>query len=68
MLLLTDEVRAERVTVLDEVRYGIYFCVETIWNAVPTLYRDFNAAFEMYYGKTPSLLELKINSMNQLLV
>ena len=53
LLLLTDEVRAERVTVLDEVRYGLYFCVETIWNAVPTLYRDFNAAFEIYYGKTP---------------
>lgn len=55
LLLLTDEVRAERVTVLDEVRYGIYFCVETIWNAVPILYRDFNAAFEMYYGKTPRI-------------
>jgi phosphoenolpyruvate carboxylase len=55
LLLLTDEVRAERITVLDEVRYGLYFCVETIWNAVPTLYRDLKSAFQMYYGEIPDM-------------
>jgi phosphoenolpyruvate carboxylase len=55
LLLLTDEIRTERITVLDEVRYGLYFCLETIWNAIPTLYRDFKTAFQMYYGEVPDI-------------
>ncbi|MDP7026986.1 MAG: phosphoenolpyruvate carboxylase [Candidatus Marinimicrobia bacterium] len=55
LLLLTDEIRTERITVLDEVRYGLYFCQETIWNAIPTLYRDFKTAFQMYYGEVPHI-------------
>jgi phosphoenolpyruvate carboxylase len=55
LLLLTDEIRTERITVLDEVRYGLYFCLETIWNAIPTLYRDFKTAFQMYYGEVPDV-------------
>ena len=55
ILLLTDEIPAKRVTVLDEVKYGIYFCLNSIWDAIPTIYRDLEKAFKLYYGKTPKI-------------
>lgn len=40
LLLLTDEVRAKRLDVADEVKNGIYFLSGTIWETVPRLARD----------------------------
>jgi phosphoenolpyruvate carboxylase len=40
LLLLTDEVRAKRLNVADEVKNGIYFLSGTIWETVPRLARD----------------------------
>ena len=50
LLLMTDEVRAERMSVEDEVENGLFFFSHTIWDVVPTLYNDIRMALETYYG------------------
>ncbi len=62
LLMLTDEVRAERISVIDEVRNAMYFVMESVWPAIPTLYRDFQSAFKNYYGSTidmPTFLRIR---------
>jgi len=49
LLLLTDEVRAERMSVEDEVENGLYFFTHTIWDSIPRLYKDIRLALETYY-------------------
>ncbi len=39
-MLLTDEVRARRLGVYDEVRNGLHFLTSVIWDSIPTLARD----------------------------
>ncbi|RNC79367.1 MAG: phosphoenolpyruvate carboxylase [Balneola sp.] len=51
LLLMTDEVRAERMSVEDEVENGLFFFTHTIWDVVPSLYRDIRNALETYYGE-----------------
>lgn len=36
LLLMTDEVRAERMSVEDEVENGLFFFTHTIWDVVPS--------------------------------
>jgi phosphoenolpyruvate carboxylase len=55
LLITTDEVRSERLTVEDEVENGLFFFTNTIWNTVPRLYDDIRSAFNQQYGKTPDL-------------
>ena len=55
LLLATDEVRPERITVESEVEHGLYFLRNTIWNAVPRIYDDVRRAFERHYGVTPEV-------------
>jgi len=50
LLLATDEVRSERLTVEDEVQYGLYFCSTSIWETIPELYTDLSDALKTYYG------------------
>jgi len=40
LLLTTDEVRARRLEVVDEVRNGVHYLAGAIWDAVPALHRD----------------------------
>jgi len=49
-LYVTEDIRSERPTVLDEVRSGLHFLTSTIWETVPLLYEDIAAALETYYG------------------
>ncbi len=51
LLLVTDEVRAKRLEVPDEVRNGLYFLTNSIWEAVPRLMRDLAAAARSVYGE-----------------
>lgn len=53
LLLATDEVRTERVTVEDEVENGIFYFRNAIWKTIPILYDDLRNAFEMYYDEVP---------------
>ena len=51
LLLTSDEVRATRPTVLDEVENGLYFIEHTIWHTVPRIHKDLHAALEHEYGR-----------------
>ncbi|NBC17979.1 MAG: phosphoenolpyruvate carboxylase [Bacteroidetes bacterium] len=55
LLLATDEIRASRPTVADEVEHGLYFVRNAIWNTVPRIYRDVRRAVQKHYGQTPTL-------------
>ena len=55
LLLTTDEVRHERLTVEDEVENGLFFFTNSIWETIPRLYDDFDIAFNRYYEKIPDL-------------
>ncbi len=52
LLMATDEVRAERPTVEDEVEQGIYFLSGTIWETVPRIHRDLVEAIRRHYGES----------------
>ncbi len=51
VLLLTDEIRAQRLGVPDEVINGIYFLSTTIWQTVPRLIRDIVHAAQRAFGQ-----------------
>lgn len=55
LLISTDEVRSNRLTVEDEVENGLFFFTNTIWSTVPRLYDDIRFAFNRQYGKVPDL-------------
>ncbi|MEX0722258.1 MAG: phosphoenolpyruvate carboxylase [Gracilimonas sp.] len=55
LLLLTDEVRAERLSVEDEVENGLFYFTHSIWDSIPILYRDIRQAFDTYYNKRPEV-------------
>ncbi|MEM7227473.1 MAG: phosphoenolpyruvate carboxylase [Planctomycetota bacterium] len=55
ILFATDELRAERPEVTDEIRNGIDVLSGAIWEAVPRLYADLRDAFEQHYGSCPEL-------------
>jgi phosphoenolpyruvate carboxylase len=55
LLISTDEVRSERLTVEDEVENGLYFFSSSIWSTVPRLYDDIRSAFSQQYQQTPDL-------------
>ena len=54
-LMATDEIRSQRLDVIDEVRNGIHYLGGTIWRAIPELYRDLADAIETNYDKRPDL-------------
>ena len=45
----TDERRSRPPSVIDEVRNGLFYFEESLWNAVPGLYRDLEAALQRSY-------------------
>ncbi|MER3406335.1 MAG: phosphoenolpyruvate carboxylase, partial [Chloroflexota bacterium] len=45
----TDEARARRLDVLDEVRNALYYFDETLFAAVPRIYRDLEDALAQHY-------------------
>ncbi len=55
LLLHTDEVRSERLTVEDEVENGLFYFTHSIWDSIPVLYRDIRHAFDRYYNRRPEI-------------
>jgi phosphoenolpyruvate carboxylase len=55
LLISTDEVRSERLTVEDEVENGLFYFTNSIWQTVPRLYNDIRDAFNTYYDKSPDM-------------
>ncbi len=49
LLWLTDEVRASRPTVLDEVRNGLWYFSESLFDIVPEIYRSLHQALAQAY-------------------
>ncbi len=54
LLISTDEVRAERLTVEDEVENGLFYFTHSIWDTIPRIYDDIRNAFDTYYSRIPS--------------
>ncbi len=52
LLLVTDEIRAERPTVHDEIAQGVHFLRTTVWETVPEIHRDLERALRQVYGAT----------------
>ncbi len=50
LLLATDEIRASRLGVADEIDRGIHHLAGTIWDALPQLSRDLADAVEVHFG------------------
>ena len=48
-LWLTDRARADKLTVTDEVRTGLYYVDAFLWNTIPRVYDDLEKAIEKYY-------------------
>jgi phosphoenolpyruvate carboxylase len=48
-LWVTDEVRSERPSPLDEVQNGLYLFEDTLMDVVPLLYEDLDDALRRYY-------------------
>ena len=55
LLLATDEVRTEKVSVEDEVENGMFYFMNSIWETIPVLYEDLRHAFDTYYDESPDL-------------
>ncbi len=51
LLLATDDIRTERLKVLDEVNFSLFFAEHSIWRIVPQIYQDLRHAIRQYYGE-----------------
>ncbi|MEM1331588.1 MAG: phosphoenolpyruvate carboxylase [Planctomycetota bacterium] len=49
-MMATDDVRAERLRVHEEVRNGLFFLAGSIWDTIPVLYRDIRLALREAFG------------------
>ena len=52
VLWRTDELRTHKLEVEDEVRNGLYYVKESLFEAVPRAYRYFEKAIRKHYGVT----------------
>ena len=48
----TDEVRSQRPQVSGEIRHNIYYFQDSLFQAMPAMYREFEQAIEKIYGPT----------------
>ena len=55
LLMATDDIRADRLRVEEEVQNGLFYCTTTIWETIPKIFADVREAFETYYDKSPDL-------------
>ena len=56
----TDEVRLQRLTVIDEIRTGLSYYVMTLFDAVPKIYAGIAADFREVYGAQLDIVSLPI--------
>ncbi len=53
ILWKTDEVRVHRPEVMDEVKTGLFYFRESLFRAVPRIYRHLEYALRTHYGEAP---------------
>ncbi|MHB8916305.1 MAG: phosphoenolpyruvate carboxylase, partial [Thiobacillus sp.] len=58
VLWRTDELRTHKLEVEDEVRNGLYYVKESLFEAVPRAYRYFEKAIRKHYGATDTAAPL----------
>ena len=52
ILYMTNEVRVRRLQVIDEVKNGLHYFRESLFTAIPDVYRSFERAIEGIYGNS----------------
>ena len=55
VLLATDEIRAQRPDVRDEVSQSLHFLAGVIWDTVPRIHADVQRALRRHYSAEPEL-------------
>ncbi len=55
LLFGSDEVRIERISVLEEIVGSLYFLTDSIWHVVPRIFRDVADAVEQSFNIRPEL-------------
>ncbi len=55
LLYCTDEVRAERISVNEEIEGSLHFLTTSIWHAVPRILRDVSDAVAEHYDAQPDV-------------
>ncbi|MCW8825498.1 MAG: phosphoenolpyruvate carboxylase [Gammaproteobacteria bacterium] len=55
VLWRTDEVRSNKPEVRDEIKSALYYYRESLFDAVPKTYRNFNKALKRVYGETTTI-------------
>lgn len=55
LIMATDDIRADRLRVVEEVQNGLYYCTNAIWDTIPEIYRDLREALEIYFDRSPDL-------------
>jgi len=55
ILWRTDEVRSNKPEVRDEIQSALYYYRESLFDAVPKTYRNFNKALMRVYGETTAI-------------
>ncbi len=53
LLYGTDEVRIERLGVIEEIEGSLYFLASSIWHAIPRIVRDTREAVQQHFGVCP---------------
>ena len=62
-LWLTERARANRLTVTDEVKTGLYYVDAFFWKAIPAVYDDLEKALQIHYPELhPPVSWLKLSS------
>lgn len=61
----TDEVRVHKPRVQDEVKFGTYFFRESIFDALPTLYRNLERAVNRVYGEEGGIAAIPVPTFVQ---
>ncbi|HEX8798127.1 MAG TPA: phosphoenolpyruvate carboxylase, partial [Terriglobales bacterium] len=56
----TDEVRLQRLTVIDEIRTGLSYYVMTLFETVPKIYAEMAADFREVYGAELDIVSLPV--------
>ncbi|NJL58681.1 MAG: phosphoenolpyruvate carboxylase [Desulfobacteraceae bacterium] len=51
LMMVTDDRRAEQLSIEDDIRNSIHFCTTSIWETVPGIYADVQHAFETYFSE-----------------
>ena len=62
LLLVTDDVRSDRLRVQDEVNNGIYYQTHSIWETLPRIIDDLSEALSIYFNINDSPPFLRFRS------